>query len=251
MVIVKVPGAYLPFKEVRAVLGHVVLVEQKGGKPRAEVERVRGLTLLRLEVPLPPGSGEGTVRRRLGRGARLLRREGVRRVLVEEGFPWWDLLREWELLPVDPAPLCEALASALALAALGRRGIAPGRATVALRGNRVSRPFFQAAMELAPLVRTLTVVSPNGGEALAAYLRREYGVPVLEEGAGPGPDLTLEFSISKGGEEERLVLHGSPNLQGLRLEPPEGAWPPGFETLPLAAALWEVGALSLNDMKLS
>lgn len=231
------------------MLGHILPMERKGRRAYIEPERVCGLTLLRAEVPVAPGVRESAVRRRVEHAARLLERAGARRVLVPEDFAWWEELRRQGLLPVDPAPLCALLASRLALAALERRGIPPGRAVVALRGGRVSRPFFQAAAELAGVVRGVAVSSPNGGEALSAHLRQEYGVPVLEDGPGFSADLTLEFSPSPAaGRGETLILHGRPDLKGLGVYRRDGDWPPGFEALPLAAALWEAGTLSLNDL---
>lgn len=231
------------------MLGHILLMERKGRKADIMPERVYGLTLLCSQVPTPAGTREGAVRHRVERSARVLERAGVSRVLAPEGFAWWDALRASGLLPVDPAPLCASLASRLALAALERRGVPPGKAVVALRGGRVSRPFFQAAEELASAVRGVAVSSPNGGEALSAHLRQEYGMPVLEEGPGAEADLTLEFSrISAAAGGETLILYGRPDLKGLGVYHRDGDWPSGFESLPLAAALWEAGELSLNDL---
>ncbi len=230
------------------MLGHILTVERKGRRAYIEQEQVCGLTLLRAEVPVAPGARESAVRRRVERAARLLERAGTRRVLVPEGFAWWDTLRRQELLPVDPAPLCALLAAPLALAALERRGIPRGRAVVALQGGRVSRPFFQAAAALAGAVRGVAIISPNGGEALSAHLRQEYGVPALEDTPGFAADLTIEFSPSPGGRGEALILHGRPDLKGLGVCRREGDWPPGFEPLPLAAALWEAGVLSADDL---
>lgn len=230
------------------MLGHIVFVTQKGRRPVLVKETVHGLTLLRAAVPALPGASPGSLRRRIGRAAKLLHQAGVHRVLAPTDFSWWAVLGEWDLLPVDIVPCCQALASRLALASLERRGTTPDKATVALRGSRVSRPFFQAAMELAPLVRGMVIASPNGGEALSAYLRREYGVPILEEGPSLVPSLTVEFSPLPGGLGERLVVHGPPALRGIKVELTEGAWPADFAPLPLAAALWEEGHLSLTDL---
>lgn len=231
------------------MLGHLVIEGRGGRKSSAELERVMGLALLRVTVPLLPGAGEGTVRRRMAGAARLLNRAQIRRVLTGSDFAHRALLRDWGLEEVETASLCQAAASRLALAALARRALLPACTTVALRGGRVSRPFFQAAMELAPKVRALVVAAPNGGAALSGYLREEYGVPVLEEGEYVVPDLTLEFSLLKGGEGEKLLLYGRPDLLGLDICPEEGRWPAAFEPLSLAAALWEAGALSLGEMK--
>lgn len=228
------------------MLGHIVLIQGKGWRPTVEVETVRGLPVLCARIPVKAGIREHAIRCRILRAVRLLRRAGIRRVLSDEGFMWWTFLREWELLPMDVEAFCQRLASRLALAALARKGVSPAQAIVALRGNRVSRPFFQAAMELAPVVRAMAVTSPNGGEALSAYLRQEYGVPVLEEGVGATADLTLEFSFLQGGTDERLILYGDVELNGVEVIPEEGNWPSEFAPLPLAAALWESGIMNLG-----
>ncbi len=230
------------------MLGHILFVEEKGRRPRIEYEQVRGMTVLGIAVPALPAAGEGAIVRRVDKAARLLVKQGVRRVLTPQDFPRWDILRQRGLVGVDPAPLCTMLAAPLAIAALERRGIVPHRAVVALRGSRVSRPFFQAAAALAPAVRGIVITSPNGGEALSAHLRREYGVPILEEGAGAEIDLTVAFSPLADEVQAAITLYGKPELQGVKVLPKAGDWPDRFEVLTLAAALWEAGALSLNDL---
>ncbi len=97
------------------------------------------------------------------------------------------------------------MAGELALTALERDGCPLERAVVALRGGRVSRPFFQTAVALCARVRGVVVYAPTGGAELADYLRREYGLPVLER---ERPNLTLEFSpVQAEGESGRA--HGA------------------------------------------
>ena len=86
--------------------------------------------------------------------------------------------------------------------------------------------------------------APAGGAELADYLRREYGLPVLER---ERPNLVLEFShVQAEGENGRtMVLHGpNLNLLGLTLRPSDLPLPGEFDPLPLTAALWEMGLLS-------
>lgn len=230
------------------MLGHILFAEEKGRWPRVAYEQVGGMTLLGITVPVLPQTGEGAIARRMDKAARLLVKQGVRRVLTPQDFPRWDILRQRGLVGVDPAALCAMLAAPLTVAALERRGIVPHRAVVALRGIRVSRAFFQAAAELATVVRGIIVTSPNGGEALSAHLRREYGVPILEEGAGAETDLTVAFSPLADGAQDAVKLYGKPELQGVRLMLKEGSWPDHFEALNLAAALWEAGVISLSDL---
>lgn len=230
------------------MLGHIRFVEERGRRPKLEHRQVWGMTVLGASIPLLPGAGAGTLARRVDKAARLLAKQGVRRVLTPQDFSRCDLLRQRGLVGVDPAPLCAALCAPIALAALERRELSPHRATVALRGNRVSRPFFQAALALAPLVRGIIVTSPNGGEALSAHLRREFGVPVLEEGPGTVADLTVAFSPLPGEREGAVLLYGKPELRGVTVMPREGEWPDQFDVLPLAAALWEAGVISLEEL---
>lgn len=228
------------------MLGHIIIIEEKGRTPVLERETVLGLPLLRASVPAPEGARPRAVERRVGKAARALAAEGVRRVLTEADFPWRPVLGQWGLRDVDPEALCQAMAAPLALAALEKRGVDPARATVALRGNRVSRPFFQAAVQLCARVRGLVVEAPSGGGALADHLRREYGVPVLEEGRG---ELTVGFSQSGGDGETQLRLYGpEPDLLGMALGLTEKRLPPEFDTLPLLAALWEEGRISQDEL---
>ena len=84
-----------------------------------------------------------------------------------------------ELPPVMGEPVSLLWAVPLTLEALERRGLAPDRATVALRGSRVDHALARTAAQLCPLVRRLVVDAPRGGEDLALWLHREFGVPVL------------------------------------------------------------------------
>lgn len=230
------------------MLGHILFVEERGRRPRLEQSKVSGMAVLRVEIPHLSETGERAIGHRVDKAAKLLVKQGVRRVLTPQDFSQWEILRQRGLVGVEAATLCTMLAAPIAIAALGRKGIDPRRSTVALRGNRVSRPFFQAAGALAPQVRGVVIHSPNGGEALSAHLRREYGVPILEEGAGTEIDLTIAFSPLAGGREDAIKLYGKPELQGVKVLPQEGEWPDQFDALPLAAALWEAGALSLSDL---
>lgn len=227
----------------RKMLGHMAMTGEKGWKTVLDSREVLGLPLVRALVPGVEGRHEKRRARRVERAARRLREAGVRRVLAGPGFPYWEQLEAQGLRGVDPEPMCQAMAAELALAALARDGRPPERAVVALRGGRVSRPLFQAAVALCPRVRGVEVCVPGGGAELADHLRREYGLPVLER---ERPDLVLEFSpVQAGaGDDRTMALYGpSPRLLGLTLRP---AMPiPGdFAPLPLTAALWEMGLLS-------
>lgn len=228
------------------MLGHIVLTEERGSRPVQEREEVLGLSVCRVTVPAPASLNGWRLNRRLEKAARMLEQAGIRRVLAAPGFPGWPRLSARGILGVETAPFCQAMAAPLVLAALERRGTAPERAVVALRGNRVTRSFFQAAEALCPRVRALTVCAPSGGEALATYLRREYGVAVLERGTA---DLTVCFSQEEGGMEGALMLCSSwPELLNLSITLKDAALPACFEPLPLLAALWEEGRITPDQL---
>lgn len=98
------------------------------------------MTVLRAGVPAPDALAQRKLERRLERAAELLCRAGVRRVLAQEGFAGWPLLEAAGLQRVSAAALCQALAAPLALAALKRQGIAPGRRRCLWRGRGSTGP---------------------------------------------------------------------------------------------------------------
>lgn len=214
------------------------------GRGKVEAGRLYGLPVLRGAVDPSGFWGE----RRLRRAVRALRRGGVGRVLApQELLP---LLEGSGLRPVDPEPLIRAQSVPLALAALERQGVAPHRATVALRGLRADRDLARTAAELSPKVRRLVVDAPRGGEELAQWLRQEFGIPVLP--GGERGQVALRFQAGTPRlEEVSLGLYGpDPELDGLILSAPaleEG----DREALPLLAALWEGGRLGRADIKIT
>lgn len=225
------------------MLGHMVISEERT-RALPQREGILGLSLLRCDVPAEESFWK---RRRVRKAALALFRRGVRRVLTPEGFPHWAILEEAGLGRVDPVPLCQAMAAPLTIAALERRGIEPGSASVALAGSRVSRSFLLAAEELCLRVRSLIIAAPVGGRELAAYLRREYGVAVVEEGR---PSLTLCFS-SCGVPGELRLYSGGLWLDGMSIGVRSGRLPEEAERLPLLEALWEGGILTPGDLRVT
>ena len=219
---------------------------EAGGWGGARRESLYGMEVLSARAD--PAGWLGELRlRRAGRG---LRRGGAQRTLVPPEFEGWPLLESCGLRPVDPGGLVRAQCLPLTVAALERRGTPPGRATVRLAGVRADRDMALAAARLCRAVRYLVISAPRGGEELARWLRREFGVPVLppEEGA----HLSLRFHPGAAGEgQPALELFGlRPRLDGLRLSAPalaEG----DREDLPLLAALWEGGRLRESGLKIT
>lgn len=217
-----------------------------GGRGGGEWGRLYGLPVLRTRTDPEGWLGEG----RLRRAGRTLQRGGVLRTLVPGAFDHWPLLAAYGLSPVEPEPLVRAAGDELALEALRRQGVDPDRATVALRGLRADPDMARTAALLCPRVRHLIITAPQGGERLALWLRREFGIPVLpqEEGGQVG----LYFSPGAGGEETvRLTLYGpEPDLAGLALSVPELAEEDRSD-LPLLSALWQGGRLEKGDLKIT
>ena len=228
------------------MLGQLVFDGGRGGPRRA---LLYGLPVLRCHTDPEGFWGE----RRLKRAGRSLCTGGAVRALVPTGFDRWPLLLKLGLRPVDPGAFLRAQAAPLAASLLERQGLAPDRATVALRGRRADGEMLRAALALCPRVRRLTISAPQGGEELAAWLRREYGLPILPADAPAQAALLLQ----PGTEPEdanpcpALTLFGpEPDLAGLRLSAPDLA-PTDREDLPLLSALWEGGRLGPEQLKIT
>ena len=228
------------------MLGQLVFDGGRGGPRRA---LLYGLPVLRCQADPEGFWGE----RQLKRAGRSLCAGGAVRALVPAGFDRWPLLLKLGLRPVDPGAFLRAQAAPLAASLLERQGLAPDRATVALRGRRADGEMLRAALALCPRVRRLTISAPQSGEELAAWLRREYGLPILPADAPAQAALLLQ----PGTEPEdanpcpALTLFGpEPDLAGLRLSAPDLA-PTDREDLPLLSALWEGGRLGPEQLKIT
>lgn len=226
------------------MVGQLVIAPR--GRGRTEKGRLYGLPVLRAEADSAGFWGE----RRMRRAGKNLRMGGAVRVLVPQGFESWPLLEGFGLRPVNPECFVRAQSVPLALAALKRRGMAPDRATVALRGLRAGREMARTAAELCSQVKNLVVDAPTGGEELAAWLRREMGVPILPPGETGHASLCFQAGCPRQ-EEIVLDLFGPrPELAGLTLSDPALA-EEDREDLPLLAALWEGGQLDLKAVKIT
>lgn len=233
------------------MVGHLVRLEGRR-KVALEREYVMELPLAAARLTLPMDEKEKYITRLVRKGAKALSKAGVRRLLTAPDNPWWEELRQWGLVPVESEGLVQALAAPLALAALSRQGRTPERSSVALVGKRVNRAFFQAAMQLSTRVRSVAVVAPEGGEALAAELRAEYGIPVLTAAESADAQVTLCFSPGelRGGGEVLGLCGLRPQLGGLILESEKQLPLPEEERLAFLTILWETGRLSPDDLRI-
>lgn len=226
------------------MLGQLILTPR--GRGKLAPGRLYGLSVLRAEADLAGFWGE----RRLRRAGKGLRRGGVLRVLVPEDFDHWPELVPLGLRPVEVEAFVRNQSAALALELLRRQDVPPDRAVVALRGARADRDMARTAAALCRQVRSLVVDAPRGGEELAGWLRREFGVPILPPGEGCHAALCFHPNCPRR-EETVLELYGPrPRLAGLTLSAPrlgEG----DREDLPLLSALWEGGKLGPDDIKIT
>lgn len=226
------------------LIGQLVLAP--GGRGGLEPGRLYGLSVLRGTADPSGFWGE----RRLCRAGRGLRRGGALRVLVPGDFERWPLLRRFGLRPVETEGFVRAQAAALTLKLLERRDVPPDRAVVALRGLRADRDMARTAAALCQRVRGLVVDAPKGGEELASWLRREFGVPILPPGEACHASLRFHPDGPRR-EGEALELYGPrPGLAGLTLSAPE-LEQGDREDLPLLSALWEGGKLGPDGIKIT
>ena len=194
-------------------------------------ERLLDLPLLTLFLPARTRGQEKRVRK----GTRLLIEHRVTRALTPPDFPFWPLLLDLGLRPVDTQALRCALAPAWVQTALAAQGIQPQNAVLLLTGARESTDMARVAWQLCPLVRNLVIDVP-GGDAIAARLRWEFGLPVLPARSARA-DLTLRFDAG-------------PVLTGARYTLAGAALPPDCEALPLLSALWECGRIKTEQIML-
>lgn len=215
------------------------------GKGSASPGHLYGMSILYTEID-PQGFWAGHQLKKAGRN---LRQCGVVRLLTPKEFEDWAALTAYGLRPVETAPFVRTQATSLAIESLVCRGLAPDRATVALRGQRADRDVKRTAIELCPKVRNLVVDVPRGGQELANWLRWEFGIPILPQ--GERGEVAIQFHGDSGSQDEvSLKLYGpQPQLAGLVLCAPE-LCQEDREDLGVMAALWEGGRLGQEDIKI-
>lgn len=227
------------------MIGQIEYVRGKGrGKPG--FAEAGGLAILRCTLYEPPGLPRWRLERRLRKIERALVRAGARRVLLPEGFPYRDLLRE--LRPVDPLPFWRAIADLLALRALERAGIRSERGRVALSAPRLCPELRQTAERLCTQVRGLVIDVPGVGADYARWLHLRFGLPVTP--ASAGANVTIAFGPGGRRWGTVLELYGQrPDLAGATVNIP-GAELPGDCKGQVLALLWEQGTLDRTTLEI-
>lgn len=202
-----------------------------GRKIVLRTEQLLGLSVLTVELP----QNSRKLKREITRGAELLRKNRVVRVLTPAEFPWWPILVCAGLRPVETRMLRCMLAPIWVAAQLKRRDIPRERAILCLKGERSEPALEQLSRELCPLVRSLVFDVPGGDEA-ASRLRREMGMPVLPSDF---TEVDLTMRLDRG-----PVLAGAEiTLQGREL-------PAGCDGVSLIGALWENGRIKSEEIAL-
>ena len=207
-------------------------------------EEYGGVSFLCGTLYVPGGLPERKISRRIRKLERGFLRNGVSCVLLPEGFPYGSGV---SLRRPDELAFWHGIAHRVVLSWLESRGIAPGRACVCLRDVHLSGALRGTAQKLINSVRLLQIDVPGGaGEAYAAQLRREYGLPVLPPGERAG--LTVSFCHD---DQAQLVFSADAVCcGGLRISVPDLAFPEGFERC-MPAALWQLGRLKPEDVRIS
>ena len=240
------------------MMGLIQWTPPAGGKrlrrPALEEKRILRMPFAEADILRGPRTPEAVLRRRVSAAARRLRRAGVTRAVLPEDFPWREQLLRGGVEPVSTVPLRQALAAELARAAAAALGISGSGALLAAAGDRPTGELVRAVTELALTSRYVLLDLPYGAEALAAQLRREYGVSLLLAPAGerqiqvlllfsPRPELE-----GKSGTVVRLYDEEAP-LPPLLLPPAlEEQLPAGCSRVQLLAALAEGGALRAGQI---
>lgn len=197
-------------------------------------EEVRGMPLLRLELP------ERLTSRVCRRAEYFLARCGVHQALNLP--PDWPGQTLPPLIPTRSLWIQKAPETALFL--LRRQGIDPARATVEFCGQRFAPQAEQAILALVPQVRAISLSLPVP-EQFVWRLQREYGVSPVST---PG-DLALCYAPSA--RPRMLPLwQQQPEITGASLFCPLPDAPQGCPSLPLLAALEEQGRLTAEEIQI-
>lgn len=227
-------------------------------KPELGKKRLPGGAFVTLRMGQPAHPNGPLAWNRAVRGARKLRKAGVRSAVFPVDFPYMSLFIRQGICPVETLPLRRALAAPLTRRRLEGLGLSPARAVVAISGSQTVREVTETAKALALSYRYV-LLSVRGGEDFARSLRREYGISLLLKPSkeqmdradalllfSPRDDLALKnpvlYTLYPRGEAGRgrlpLCL---PSALAERLEPNCGREQ-------LAAALYAMGGLTLETL---
>lgn len=215
------------------------------GRTEIETKTIGLLTVLDVVMHEPPGQPIWMGQRRIRKLERLLRRWGIKRLILDSSFSHPERLSGWNM--VDVLPFYRSIADLIALEYIRCKGVSHNRAVVALSASRVCPELRGTAERLSTMVRGIAIDVPEEGARYAAWLHRQFGLPIrtMEDA-----DVTVAFSTTVGDEEDVISLcEGKLELGGVCVTAPELVLPEGSGPA-LLAALWECGSLDRKSLKL-
>lgn len=179
------------------------------------------------------------------------RKMGVKKVLCDTNIPDISVLSEYGVHRLQTKGYVRAIAVEIAKVYLRSRSVNQKDAQVMLKGDRMTKAFYQCAKELCPDVRQLAIDVKQGGGPLKEELRWEYGMAMVETRADDWSDLVLDFSESAEMSEPVVVLTeegiAKRNIK-LRYVCPV---PSVVNQVELMTALWECGRLNKKYVHVS
>lgn len=237
------------------MIGILLWKEPQGGIRQRQMtlseRNILHMRFLCAEVARGPRTPEAALRRRAASAAKRMRKQGVTRAVLPEGFAYGAQLEKYGVRPVSTLALRRRLAADWVRQVLAERGVSPGGARVAVSASQMSGELVRTVTELALRHRYVLLDVPYGGEELCTRLRREYGVSLL---LGPdkeqleGADVLALFDPRtdlrrKSGVTLPLYDETAP-MSRLTLPPAlEERLPEGADRGQLVSALLEAGVL--------
>lgn len=244
------------------MVGMLLWKEPQTGRRRRSVT-VREVSILHMrflqaEVLRGPRTPEALARRRAATALKLLRKQGVTRVLLPEAFPFEAQMSKCGLLPVSALPLRRELAADWTRWLLAEKGIPAAGARVAVTAAQLTGEVVRTVTELSLRHRYVLLDLPYGGEELCRQLRREYGVSLLLgpskeqlEGAEALVLFDARTDLAQGNPAVLPLYDETAPLPSLSLPPAlEERLPDGVDRPRLLAALREAGVLRPGQISL-
>ena len=155
-----------------------MLMWTEEGKKGVELKQreILRVPFLCAAVRRTPRTMEPLLRRRVRKALRMLRKQGIGRIVTPQDFAWGEEAKEQGIRPVTTLPLRRELAAEWMDAALLERGMHPAGTKAAVYSDGITGELVQTVTELSLRHRYVALCVPRGGEELARRLRREYGV---------------------------------------------------------------------------
>lgn len=234
------------------MLGYIEYDERVGATQLAR-RNVLGGTFLALQW----GRGGVLGSLRAARAAKQMHAQGVRHAVFPVDFPYTSVFLRYGVLPMETLPLRRRLCAGFVRQRMEQLHIPPTEAVVAICGEHLTGEMTETVKSLALSYRYVMLDAVSGSEALAASLRREYGVALIvkptSEQLERADALILFSPRSELSCENRIFCALYPCGEGTRgrlpLEPGGGQnLPPNCDREQLAAALYAMGLRRVDTL---